>query len=109
MTEMGGRAKPVVLIVIDGLTPSMLEAADTPALRFLLEHGELPPRGLDLPVADAGLPRVDRDRRAPRRARDPAPRLVEPRASSASSSTARRSARCAPPASRRACATRSST
>jgi Type I phosphodiesterase / nucleotide pyrophosphatase len=33
------RQKPVVLIVIDGLTPSMLEAADTPALRFLLEHG----------------------------------------------------------------------
>jgi hypothetical protein len=31
--------RPVVLIVIDGLTPSMLEAADTPALRFLLEHG----------------------------------------------------------------------
>jgi predicted AlkP superfamily pyrophosphatase or phosphodiesterase len=28
-----------VLIVIDGLTPSMLEAADTPAIRFLLEHG----------------------------------------------------------------------
>ena len=25
--------------MIDGLTPSMLEAADTPALRFLLEHG----------------------------------------------------------------------
>jgi hypothetical protein len=33
------RPKPVVLIVIDGLTPSMLEAVDTPALRFLLEHG----------------------------------------------------------------------
>jgi hypothetical protein len=33
------RPKPVVLIVIDGLTPSMLEATDTPALRFLLEHG----------------------------------------------------------------------
>ena len=32
-------AKPVVLIVIDGLTPSMFEAADTPAIRFLLEHG----------------------------------------------------------------------
>src|SRR6266566_10016131 len=32
--------KPVVLVVIDGLTPSMFEAADTPALRFLLEHGE---------------------------------------------------------------------
>jgi Type I phosphodiesterase / nucleotide pyrophosphatase len=32
-------SKPVVLVVIDGLTPSMLEAADTPALRFLLDHG----------------------------------------------------------------------
>jgi len=28
-----------VLIVIDGLTPSMFEAADAPALRFLAEHG----------------------------------------------------------------------
>ena len=28
------------MIVIDGLTPSMFEAADTPALRFLAEHGE---------------------------------------------------------------------
>jgi hypothetical protein len=28
------------VIVIDGLTPSMFEAADTPALRFLAEHGE---------------------------------------------------------------------
>ena len=33
-------AKPVVLIVIDGLTPSMFEAAETPALKFLAEHGE---------------------------------------------------------------------
>jgi type I phosphodiesterase/nucleotide pyrophosphatase len=33
------RPKPVVLVVIDGLTPSMLEATNTPALRFLLEHG----------------------------------------------------------------------
>ena len=32
-------AKPVILIVIDGLTPSMLEATDTPMLRFLLEAG----------------------------------------------------------------------
>ena len=32
-------AKPVVLIVIDGLTPSMLEATSAPALRFLLDHG----------------------------------------------------------------------
>lgn len=31
--------KPVVLVIIDGLTPSMFEAADTPALRFLAEHG----------------------------------------------------------------------
>jgi len=32
--------KPVVMVVIDGLTPSMFEAADTPAIRFLAEHGE---------------------------------------------------------------------
>jgi len=31
--------KPVVIAVIDGLTPSMFEAAPTPALRFLAEHG----------------------------------------------------------------------
>jgi hypothetical protein len=31
--------KPVVLVVIDGLTPSMFEAADTPAIRFLAEQG----------------------------------------------------------------------
>jgi hypothetical protein len=31
--------KKVVLIVIDGLTPSMFEAADAPALRFLAERG----------------------------------------------------------------------
>ncbi len=30
----------MILIVIDGLTPSMFEAADTPALRFLADHGE---------------------------------------------------------------------
>ena len=36
---MTDRPKPVVLVVIDGLTPAMLEATDTPALRFLLEHG----------------------------------------------------------------------
>jgi predicted AlkP superfamily pyrophosphatase or phosphodiesterase len=36
--------RKLVLIVIDGLTPAMLEAAverqDVPALRFLIEHGE---------------------------------------------------------------------
>ncbi len=36
---MTSRPKPVVLILIDGLTPSMLEATDAPALRFLLDHG----------------------------------------------------------------------
>jgi hypothetical protein len=39
VTDRGG-AKPVVLIVIDGLTPSMLEATEGPALRFLLDHGD---------------------------------------------------------------------
>jgi hypothetical protein len=39
VTDHSATSKPVVLIVIDGLTPSMLEASDTPALRFLLEHG----------------------------------------------------------------------
>jgi predicted AlkP superfamily pyrophosphatase or phosphodiesterase len=34
------RPKPVVLVIVDGLTPSAFEAADTPALRFLAEHGE---------------------------------------------------------------------
>jgi hypothetical protein len=29
----------VILILIDGLTPSMLEATDAPTLRFLLDHG----------------------------------------------------------------------
>ena len=32
--------KPVVLVIVDGLTPSAFEAADTPALRFLAEHGD---------------------------------------------------------------------
>jgi len=31
--------KRVILIVIDGLTPSMLEATDAPTLRFLLDNG----------------------------------------------------------------------
>jgi len=34
------RQKPVVLVIIDGLTPSMFEGGDTPALRFLADHGE---------------------------------------------------------------------
>src|SRR5919109_4826950 len=33
------RPKPAILILIDGLTPSMLEATEAPTLRFLLDHG----------------------------------------------------------------------
>jgi predicted AlkP superfamily pyrophosphatase or phosphodiesterase len=32
--------KPVVLVIVDGLTPAAFEAADTPALRFLADRGE---------------------------------------------------------------------
>ncbi|HVC86523.1 MAG TPA: alkaline phosphatase family protein [Gaiellaceae bacterium] len=32
--------KPVVLVVIDGLTPSMFESTAAPALRFLAAHGD---------------------------------------------------------------------
>ena len=35
----GLMAKGVVLVVIDGLTPSVFERAETPALTFLREHG----------------------------------------------------------------------
>jgi predicted AlkP superfamily pyrophosphatase or phosphodiesterase len=34
------KPKPVVLVIVDGLTPAAFEAADTPALRFLAGHGE---------------------------------------------------------------------
>ena len=41
---MTAAARKLVLVVIDGLTPAMLEQAvereDVPALRFLIEHGE---------------------------------------------------------------------
>jgi type I phosphodiesterase/nucleotide pyrophosphatase len=36
---VAGSPKRAILILIDGLTPSMLEATDAPTLRFLLEHG----------------------------------------------------------------------
>ena len=79
-------AKALILIVIDGLTPSMLEDAPSvapPRARAARRARPLPPRRLDVPVADAGLPRLDRDRRAPGRPRDPAPRLVAPRRAAA--------------------------
>jgi predicted AlkP superfamily pyrophosphatase or phosphodiesterase len=34
------KPKPVILVIVDGLTPSVFEAAETPALRFLAERGE---------------------------------------------------------------------
>jgi len=37
---VAGHRKRAILILIDGLTPSMLEATDAPTLRFLLEHGK---------------------------------------------------------------------
>jgi type I phosphodiesterase/nucleotide pyrophosphatase len=36
---VAGQSKRAILILIDGLTPSMLEATDAPTLRFLLDHG----------------------------------------------------------------------
>jgi predicted AlkP superfamily pyrophosphatase or phosphodiesterase len=34
------KPKPVVLVIVDGLTPEAFESANTPTLRFLAEHGE---------------------------------------------------------------------
>ena len=75
--------KPVVLVVIDGLTPSMFESTSAPALRFLAAHGEYRRATSTFPSLTPGLPLVDRDGRAPRRPLDPAPRLVEPRGAAA--------------------------
>ena len=97
--------KKLILVVIDGLTPSMFEDAverrSAPALAFLAEHGTYRRGRLDVPVADAGLPLARSRPARTRRARDPAPRLVPPRRAAASSSTARRSPPSAPPATRR--------
>ena len=74
--------RPLILVVIDGLTPSMLEGAigvrRDPDARRARRARHLPARDLRLPVADSRLPLVDRDRRARRHPRDPAPRLVRP-------------------------------
>ena len=60
--------KPLILVVIDGLTPSMFEGAigsgETPTLAALAARWLLPARHLGLPVADSGVPLVDRDGRA---------------------------------------------
>ena len=79
--------KKLILILIDGLTPSMLEdtleRGAAPVAGAARRARPLPPRDLDLPVADAGVPLGARDRGASRRARDPAPRLVPPRRAAA--------------------------
>ena len=101
--------KPVVIVVIDGLTPSMFEAATRPRSASSPTHGEYRRAASVVPVADARVPRVDRDGRASRRARDPASRLVVPRgaADRRVRLVVRRAARGR--ASRARCATRSST
>ena len=70
---------------------------------------DLPPRGLDVSVADAGLPLVDRDRRPPGRPPDPAPRLVRPRRAAARRVRLLVRARSSPPGRAVAPSTRSST
>ena len=78
----GPMSRKLVLVVIDGLTPTMLETSlgtpATPTLTALAERRHARPRHDDLPLAHPGLPLVDRHRGAPGRARDPAPRLVAP-------------------------------
>ena len=58
-------------------------SADRARARAARRARPLPPGDLDVPVADAGLPLLARDRRAPGRPRDPAPRLVPPRRAAA--------------------------
>ena len=105
-------AKKLVLIVVDGMTPAAFERAvesgRAPTLALLPSTARTA-RDLRLPVADARLPLVDRDR-------VPVPTYITFRiscggtaASGASSSTARRSARCAPQGWRSRSPTRSST
>ena len=75
--------KKLILVVIDGLTPEVFEDAveneSRAGARVSRTPRQLPPRRLHLSLADAGVPLVDRHRRASGRAPDPAPRLVEPR------------------------------
>ena len=79
--------KKLILIVIDGLTPEVFEDAVETGSRagaLVPRRGrQLPPRRLDLPVAHAGVPLLDRHRRTPRRTPHPAPRLVPPRRAAA--------------------------
>src|SRR5581483_9299885 len=63
--------RKLVLIVIDGLTPSVFEHA--------VETGATPALALDVPLAHPRLRVLDRDRRTSRRAPHPAPRVVRPR------------------------------
>ena len=75
----------LILIVIDGLTPSVFEAAvgRRPRARALVPRRARPllARDLDVPFADSRVPLVARDGRASRCAPHSAPGLVRPRAS----------------------------
>ena len=73
------KPKPVVLVIVDGLTPSVFEAADTPALRFLAEHGEYRRAVSTFPSLTPVCLSLDRNRHASRPAPHPAPRLVASR------------------------------
>ena len=101
--------KPVILVVIDGLTPSMFEARRHAGAALSRRARRVPPRRVDVPVADARLPGLDRDRRASRTSTRSRTSSGGTATRSGSSSTARRSARFARPGSRAGCATRSST
>ena len=67
-----GRPQKLILVVIDGLTPAVFEDAvetgERPGALVPGRNGSYRRGGLDVPLADAGLPLLDRDRRAPRRA-----------------------------------------
>ena len=84
----------------------MLEAADTPALRFLLEHGRYRRAASTFPSLTPVCLASIATGGAPRRARDPASRLVEPRRAAARRVRLLVRARCARPGSRRGCGTR---
>jgi predicted AlkP superfamily pyrophosphatase or phosphodiesterase len=100
--------KPVVLIIIDGLTPSMFESVDTPALRFLADHGDYRRAASTFPsLTPVCLASIATGTHPDRHH---IPHLVWwHQTRRGSSSTDRRSPPSGPPASPARCATRSST
>ena len=79
--------KKLILIVIDGLTPSMLEETlgrqTAPSLTLLAEHGRYRRAVSTFPSLTPGLPLDARHRSPAGRARDSASRLVPPRRATA--------------------------